>query len=685
MAPRAAARRRRWLAGARSAAIIFALFVIGYVAPWRPASAETPLALDGPASAAAVAGRMSYRHDPDWRLTAADMAAADPASFRPVEGEVADFGYIKAATWLRLPLVNETAMQMEWVLYCRENFKQLFEVYVAYPDGRIVTAIRQDRTTGFDTRPIAYPELAAPIVLAPGATATVFVRYWSEGASYLPIQIETPTSFASLTAKRTAKNFLYYGMMTLLIVGALVALVIFRRAVFLAYVAYSSGMLVFLMHADGVAFQYIWPGLPGFNSVASVWAGSSLIVFGAIYARIYLRTRTLHPIVDKLLLGVIALTLTIDAASLFLDNQPIKRVLVLLSLIALLLFAAAGVVAARRRFKEVRFYVLAWTGAVLSAGLMTLRHWLGVEVSQDFQYDSMRLVMVFDASMMGLAIVDGYNQMRQSRQAALAAGLTQAQRNLELSARLQELERQVTLADELARSQDHALKDTIHDLRQPLNALRLRIHGLMREAGGEAPGARNDIEAAFGYLERLVNERLAGDRDLPGGLAAALAANDPSLSLRETLESIHKMFLPDAEAKGLRFRIAGTTAEVAAPPLALMRVVSNLVANAIKYTDAGGVVLGARRAGDRVEVHVHDSGPGMSEAAFARASARAVRLEEGAGLAEGHGLGLAIASQIAEREDWTIRLDPRRHSGAGVIVSLPAAGYSAAAAAAAEA
>lgn len=633
---------------------------------------ERILKLSGPTSTEALASRIDFYLDADWSRSVAGMAGPDAGSFEPLTSPVPDFGYTKSAIWLRLRVQNVTDRQSEWVLYFRENFKQVFEVHVVDADGNATTAIKQNRSTGFDTRPIQYPELAAPFVIQPGQSAVIFVRYWSEGASYLPIQIETPTSFSAISAKRTAKNFLYYGMMFLLIACALVALVIFRHGVFLAYVAYSGSALVFLMHADGVAFQLLWPQFPGFNSVASVATGSGIIISGAIYARVFLKTRRLHPFMDKLLLLLICGTLAIDVASFFLDNQPIKRLLVLVALSATIIFTLSGLVAARTRFKEVRFFVLAWLGAVMSALLMTARHWIGIEVSQDFQYDSMRMVMVFDASMMGLAIVDRYNQMRASRQAALRANLSQTQRNLELSARLQELERQFSLADEIARSQDDALKDTIHDLRQPLHALRLRIHGMLQGDLAKDDDAE-EVEGAFRYMETLVNERLAsvGDGGEPTS-SMRQAAEPGAVSLQDTLTSVHAMFLPDAEAKGLRFKLAATTAETAAPALALMRVLSNIVANAINYTDAGGVLLGARRIGGDIRIEVHDLGPGMSAEDFARAQGRSVRLESG-GLTEGHGLGLAIAKQICDREGWRLELCSRRSTGSGVLLTLPSA------------
>lgn len=591
------------------------------------------------------------------------MLQPDAPEMQPNGRSAPDFGYTKSAIWLRLVLTNDHPSESSWLLYFRENFKQIFEVYVAYTDGRIETPLKQSLETGFETRPINYPELVAPLQVPPGETVTVLIHYWSEGASHLPLQIETPTSFAAISAQRIAKNYLYYGMMALLIIGALAALAIFRQGVFLAYVCYSSSTLLFLMHADGVAFQHLWPGFPGFNGVASIVTGSAIIVFGALYARVFLRTAQLHPFINTLLLTVVFGVLAIDVAALFLDNQPIKRLLVLISLLAVLIFTLSGIIAARTRFKEVRFYLFAWLGACLSAFIMTARHWFGIKFSQDFQYDSMRIVLVFDAAMMGLAIIDRYNQLRRSRQAALSFNLAQAERNLELSARLQELERQITVADEIARTRDDALQDAIHDLRQPLNALRLKIYAVLN-SGGEPGDERDDIEATFKYLETLTNERLAIS-------ATPETLDADQLGLHTLLGSIRQMFTPDAQAKGLTLKAVPTSLEASAPALPLMRIISNLVANAIKFTDAGGVVIGVRRRRDGLSIEVHDSGPGMSAQEFTRAQGRAVRLEAGANPVEGHGLGLAIASQIANEQGWRLSLDPRRKTGAGVILRIP--------------
>ncbi|QDZ02126.2 sensor histidine kinase [Nitratireductor mangrovi] len=619
-------------------------------------------------------GRIDYYLDADWDRSVEGMLAADAGLFRPVTTKTPDFGYTKSRVWLRVAIRNELAEENRWRIYFAENFMQMIDVFVARDDGTIENVLSQDPTSGFATRPIPYPELVAPFEIGPDETATILVRYWSGGSSELSFSFETADSFAAISTNRTARNFVFYGMTMLLVIIALIAMLIFRHVVFLAYVAQAGCTLLFLMHADGVAFQYIWPGLPTFNAFASIATGSGFIIFGGIFARIFLQTRRYHPRVDKLLLAMILATVAMDLSAFFLDHQMIKKVLILMALAAIALNTAAGLVAARTRFKEVRFFVVAWTGAAISVVIMTLRHWLGIEIPQQFEYDSMRVVMVFDATMMGLAIADRYNQLRQSRQRALKASLVEAQRNLVLNERMRELEEQYALAESMAKSRDEQLYNTVHDLRQPLHALRLNVRKLI--AGkGDASDSEETIKASFAYLEGLVAQQLERSQEAHAHDEIAShgrdGGEDAGLGLQAVLASIHEMFLPDAREKGLDFVFVPGSGEVEIEPLVLMRCVSNIVSNAIKYTTNGRILMGTRRAGDTVRIEVHDTGTGMSAAEFEQARKRHARLEHNRDTADGHGYGLAIASELAAKHGMRLKLARGRRHGSGVTIEIP--------------
>jgi signal transduction histidine kinase len=648
-----------------------------FVAPAHPAQAqERTLDLSGPVAEERVAAHIDYLLDESHALGISDVLGPRAGDFRPIVTKSADFGYTDAMIWLRLRVANTTAETRDWRIYFHENFKQVFHVYIVDSDGNVDHAVAQEIDSPFTTRAIAFPELVSPLRVAPGGTATVFVRFWTEGSTNLPLSIETVESFTAISARKSAKNFVFYGMMLVLIVAAFLSMLVLRHPIFPAYIAYAGATLLYIMHSDGVAFQYLWPHFPLFNSIASVVAGGSYAVFGALYARIFLNTPKYHPLIDKLLLAVMAVVVVMVASIVVVEPRVIKKTLILVVLFAVMLFTVAGLVAARRRFKQVRFYVIAWLGAMISATLMTVRHWFGVEISQEFQYDSMRVVMIFDAAMMGMAIVDRYSQLRAERQAAMQSSLDHARRNLDMTKRLRDLEEGYEMAVQTSALRDQQLENTVHDLRQPLHALRLVVHGAIN--GNQAQQFNYaDIDDSFRYLETLVTDHLDRAVARENAEAKSAVADGGEVPLDDILRKAHDMFLADAREKGLEFVYVPTSAVAQVEPLAMMRIVINLVANAIKYTDAGKVLLGVRRRHGDVRIEVHDTGPGLDGNAFAEACERSVRLASAQHASDGHGFGLAIVTELAERHGYRIGVVENRRTGTGIAIDIPAAPESA--------
>ncbi len=626
------------------------------------ALAQSPvLELPGPLAKGALAGHIDAFVDTDWSQTAQTMRDAPEGTFQAVDGKTANFGYTTSKIWLRTRLHNTSSDQSEWRVHFHENFKQVLDVYALRSDGQIDTLMSLNRQSTFSAREINFPEMVAPLMLAPGEEITLLIGLWSEGSSYITFSFETPSSFQQLAARQTAKNFIFYGMMMLLVTISMAAMAVFRHRLFLYYSGYATSAMLYVMHADGVTFQYLWPNAPTFNNYASVMAGTGIIIFGSFYARVFLKTAKRHKVMDWLLISVIATTVVLNVVLLPTNPQILKKLLVFMSLLAVISFTVSAIVAAFSHFREVRFYLFAWVGALMSAVLLNMNHLLGIEIGQDFLHDSMRIVMVFDAFMMGLAIADRYIQLRQSRQSALEQNLASTQKRLELNERLSELESQYQIANELAETRTEQIQNTIHDLRQPLHALRLSVQNL---TSGRLSGddKAHNIDDTFTYLERLVAEQLQQSPSIP-------AQQADEVGVQDVLHNIHIMFAPDAAAKGLAFRFHRTAYEASLDPLVLMRVVSNLVANAIKYTDSGGILLGTRRRNGDLLIEVHDTGPGLSPDAFDAAQARLERLD--AETSDGSGLGLSIVRELAQQSGWRLQVSELRRSGTGIVITIP--------------
>ncbi len=197
----------------------------------------------------------------------------------------------------------------------------------------------------------------------------------------------------------------------------------------------------------------------------------------------------------------------------------------------------------------------------------------------------------------------------------------------------------------LAKSQ--FLAAASHDLRQPLHAMGLFAAALAAKV--RDPGVTPlvaSIRASVEALEHLFAQLL----DLSRLDAGALRPAPAIIALQPLFARLGADFAPQAVAAGLALRVVPTRMAVATDPMLLERVLRNLLANAVRYTPAGGIVLGARRRGGTVRIDVIDSGVGIAADDSTRIFDEFVQLAAaprnhvgGRGL----GLGLAIVRRLA--------------------------------------
>ena len=215
------------------------------------------------------------------------------------------------------------------------------------------------------------------------------------------------------------------------------------------------------------------------------------------------------------------------------------------------------------------------------------------------------------------------------------------------------------------------LSDASHELRTPLTVLRTGIQVALRRErdADELRAALESAEHEAGRVTRIAEDLLVVARADQGRLPLR---REP-LDAGELLDAAMRRAQPAAEAAGRELR-AGS--DVAGPTVLADRdraaqALDNLIANALAH-GRGEVRLVAREAGERVELHVIDEGPGFPEHLQAHAFERFSQGEEGY-LGEGSGLGLAIVAAIARAHGGDVGARNLPAGGADVWITLPAA------------
>jgi signal transduction histidine kinase/ActR/RegA family two-component response regulator len=209
-----------------------------------------------------------------------------------------------------------------------------------------------------------------------------------------------------------------------------------------------------------------------------------------------------------------------------------------------------------------------------------------------------------------------------------------------------------------------------HDLRQPVAAVGL-LSGLLRERLKDSP--LKDMTDRLAEAVRAMENLLSGLLDLSRLEAKAIRPHWQGVALGDLLRRIATHEEPAAKAKGVRLKLRPTQAVAESDPVLLEQMVRNLVGNAVRYTQRGGVLVGVRRRGQRLSIQVWDTGGGIAPADQQRIFKDFVQLANPErNQAKGLGLGLSIVQRASQLLDHPIGLRSRVGHGSCFSIDVPA-------------
>src|SRR5580700_1601207 len=253
------------------------------------------------------------------------------------------------------------------------------------------------------------------------------------------------------------------------------------------------------------------------------------------------------------------------------------------------------------------------------------------------------------------------------------------ERTKELTRLNTELERAKAEADEANVSKTRFVAAASHDILQPLNAARLYVTSLIerqRQTDNEAEdaGLVQNIDASLEAVEEIFAALL----DISRLDTGAMKPETTDFRVDELLQRLDVEFAPLAREKGLALRFMPCALTVRSDRRLLRRLLQNLVSNAIKYTPSGSVLVGCRRRGGKLRIDVYDTGIGIPHGKRRAVFKEFHRLDQGARVARGVGLGLSIVERIARVLDSEVALKSVVGRGSRFSVEVPRAAAAAA-------
>jgi signal transduction histidine kinase len=260
----------------------------------------------------------------------------------------------------------------------------------------------------------------------------------------------------------------------------------------------------------------------------------------------------------------------------------------------------------------------------------------------------------------------------RSTHRSLRKSLTLTVESLRLGEALRRERDAVTAA---MRAKDLFQAGVTHDLRQPVHALALHLLYLR----SLVPASRTDenVTSAWNAVEtslQRISSQLTRLLDMSQLESGELRPVIEELPLQSVFAACQAQFSAQAAAKGLRLRFRRTRAIARSDARMLQSILDNLVSNAVRHTEHGGVLAGVRRRSGHAEIHVYDTGCGIPPEIIPELFVAYRRFDDRSrDRQEGYGLGLALVKKQAQLLGHEISVRSIPNQGSVFRVRVPVA------------
>ena len=235
-------------------------------------------------------------------------------------------------------------------------------------------------------------------------------------------------------------------------------------------------------------------------------------------------------------------------------------------------------------------------------------------------------------------------------------------RNFELQFRnaqlIESLTRQTQAALDAVEIKNRFLASAAHDIRQPVHAL-----GLYADWLGTEPELVHELAPKIVESTKAVNQLFDSLFDLARLDSGKIRLNIEPVDVAKLLRDLELQYRPLCEAKGLQFRLRTRPGTAVSDPILLQRILGNLIANAVKYTQRGGVLVASRMTAQGLRVDVWDTGVGIAPVHQREIFREFYKVPTHAGTEDGFGLGLYIVGRLTHILGHPLTLQSRPGRG----------------------
>lgn len=240
-----------------------------------------------------------------------------------------------------------------------------------------------------------------------------------------------------------------------------------------------------------------------------------------------------------------------------------------------------------------------------------------------------------------------------------------------LNRRTTQLEQEKQVALNASQVLQRFYSNAAHDIRQPVYALKVYADLAMEDIT-QVPQLMPKINASCNAVEALFSSLFDYEKIKSGFINVA----HQTVDIDAVVEELELKFRPQAKARNLQFRVNNISGFLNTDQSLILRILTCFVANAIKYTNSGGVLLAVRKSKTSIDFEVWDTGCGIDNANHELIFEEFYKVGEHAHTEDGLGLGLCVVKRLsAFAENSSITMQSRLKRGSVFRFSMPLKTY----------
>ncbi len=640
-----------------------------------------------------------YLEDKDGAFDIKDVS--DPATtmhFNRCKRLYPGFGFTSSVYWFKFTIQNPYDTQATRFLEVEYPLLDYIDLYV--PNGKDKYRVyQQGDGYNFSKRPIPYRNFVFIIKIPGKSTVNYFFKVKTSSSLNIPARLYTQAAFMDKIENEETVLGIYFGILFAMLAYNLILYFTIRESVYLYYVLFVIFNFLFQLDLTGISFKYLWP-----HSIW--WANESLplfilvaYLFGTLFTRQIINTRKVAPNVDKVLAALMWLSLVCAALCLFFPYKVSIKAATLMSM-TVVVHIFAGFLCLYRGYRPARYYALAWSISMAASAIYAFKSF-GFLPNNFLTVWGIQIGSAWEVILLSMALSDRLSLLQKEKEQIraeytrkledFARGLEEKvrQRTLELeksNVLLKEQAEEMRIAEERAEKANQAKSDFLanmsHEIRTPLNAITgITALALDMELPDKLRQYLNIVKVSANALLSLVNDIL----DLSKIEAGKMELESINFDLIDVIENIADMFTEIASEKAIEFIIDvdhKVPNRLQGDPVRLGQLLTNLVSNAMKFTEHGQVLLSCNLCDEKsdnvtLSFKVSDTGIGIEKERldylfdmFTQADSSTTRRFGGTGL------GLTICKKIAELMDGNIQVESELGAGTTFVftATFPKAG-----------